>query len=246
MIGILLLIILQSLFPIQCLNCSDVNHSNRYGVYARRDRNGGRSYWVYDRNGSEWRFHLEERNGQMDISRFDDSIFSYDQRIVNRFSNYFIQKGIYGVYNCEMYTNSTRIVCRVDYWANEWSLREETVALDFKYSLVFKTYPMENWNLKATYLMAYNRENKSDRVRLRMIEYDGATDGVYVETDQIEEILFIKEMNDSLFSQIDSMVDYNWDHKRGLTGHMLWFNIDHKYYYCFQPEGQSLSEQVIN
>ena len=96
--------------------------------------------------------------------------------------------------------------------------------------------------------MAYNREDKSDRVRLRMIEYDVIieTDGVLVERDQIEDIRFIREMNDSLFSQIDSMVDFNWDHKRGLTGHMLWFNIDHKYYYCFQPEGQPLSEQVSN
>ena len=94
--------------------------------------------------------------------------------------------------------------------------------------------------------MAYNRHNKSDRVRLRMIWFEG-TNRVFslrIERNQIEDIQFIKEMNDSLFSQIDSMVDYNWDHERGLTGHMLWFNIDNKYYYCFQPEGKPLSEQV--
>ena len=147
MIAILLLI-LQSLSSVFCLNCSYVRESNGMGVYVRRDKNGGHSYWVYDRDGSEWRFYLEERDGQMDINRFDDNIFSYDRRIVNRFSNYFRQKGIYGVYNCEMYTNSTRIVCRVDYWAHEWRQREETFSLDIKYSLVFKTYPKENWNLE--------------------------------------------------------------------------------------------------
>ena len=95
--------------------------------------------------------------------------------------------------------------------------------------------------------MAYNRNNKSDRVRLRMVDYDDGLPkyGVYVETDRLEDIQFIKEMNDSLFSQIDSIIDFNWDHKRGLSGHMLWFNIDHKHYYFFQPERQPLSEQVF-
>ena len=247
---ILLLIILRSLSSVLCLNCSDVRQSNELGVYVRRDRNGGRSYWVYDRNGSEWRFYLEERDGQMDINRFDDNIFSDDRRIVKRFSNYLAYGGNYAIYNCANNITSAinLIVCRVDYWNGIWRQKEETFSLDIEYSLVFKTYPKANWDLEATYLMAYNRHNKSDRIRLRMFVFDGTVVnyGVYVEKDQIEDIRFIKEMNDSLFSQIDSMVDYNWDHKRGLSGHMVWFNIDHKYYYCFQPEGQPLAEQVIN
>ena len=67
---------------------------------------------------------------------------------------------------------------------------------------------MDNWSLNATYMMAYNRNNKSDRVRLRMVDYDDGLPkyGVYVETDRLEDIQFIKEMNDSLFSQIDVLL----------------------------------------
>ena len=250
MIAILIFIILQSLSSVLCLNCSDVKQSNGLGVYVKRNWSHGRSYWLYDRNGSEWRFYLEESNGQIEMN-FDDQTFSYDPRIVNRFSNYFDYKDFYCIYDCTMNTNSTQIVCHLVYWKLKWKEKKETVwyqTLAIKYSLIFKTYPMENWGLKATYLMAYNRENKSDRVRLRMVDVDDASTkyGVYVETDGIEDIQFIKDMDDSLFSQIDSMLDYAWNHERGLTGHMLWFNIDHKYYYCFQPEGQPLSEQVFN
>ena len=213
----------------------------------RRDKNGGRSYWVYDKNGSEWEFNITEKNGQMDIDHIDDKTFSYDRTIVNRFSNYFAYKNNYGVYNCEMNRNSIEIVCRVQYLINGWKQTTKTADLHVKNPLVFKSYPMESWNWKANYWMAYNRHNKSDRARLRMFKLDGqwVEHGLYVERDRIEDIKFIRYMNDSLFSQIDSMVDYAWDHERGLTGHMLWFNIDHKYYYCFQPEGQSLSEQVL-
>ena len=228
----------------------------------RRDTNGERSYWVYDRNGSEWRFYLEERNGQIDINRIDDEAFSYDRRIGNRFGNYFYYNwpgAIYSVYNCLMRTGSSEIECRIEYYvstkslSSKWYSTKRTVRLDIENPLFFKIYPMENWGVKARHLMAYNRHNKSDRVRLRTMDTDSLlyreqeqNQGVYIETFDLEDIQFIKDMNDSLFSQIDSMVDYNWDHKRGLTGHMLWFNIDHKYYYCFQPEGQPLAEQVIN
>ena len=96
-------------------------------------------------------------------------------------------------------------------------------------------------------MMAYNKHNKSERVGLDMLEI-GSRSMVYnivIRKDNLPDIEFIEDMNYSLFRQIDSMLDYNWDYERGLTGHMLWFNIDHKYYYCFQTEGQPLSEQVI-
>ena len=248
-------VILKSLSSILCLNCSHVRQSNELGVYVRRDREGGHSYWVYDRNGSEWEMHLKETNGEMDIDGYDDKTVGY-QGITNRFGTYFYYKwptSIESVYNCLMRTGSSQIGCAIEYNARfKWFFTKRTVRLDIKNPLVFKIYPMENNGVKARHLMAYNRHDKSDRVRLRMMDTDNLlyvmeenNQGVYFEAFDLEDVQFIKEMNDSLFSQIDSMLDYDLDHKRGLSGHMLWFNIDHKYYYCFQPEGQSLSEQVF-
>ena len=248
MIAVLLLIILQSLSSVLCLKCTDLRQNNGLGVHVKRDEISDRSYWLYDRNGSEWRFTVEEINGKTDID-FDNKTVSYDRTIVNRFSNYFEYEDFFCINNCAMNINSTRIVCRVNYTSlgwSQWEVAEWHQTLDIENPLVFKPYPKEDSGLKATYLMAYNRHNKSDRVRLRMVDFDDASPkyGVYVETEQIEDIQFIREMKDNLFSQIDSIIDYDLDEERALTGHMLWFNIDHKYYYCFQPEGQPLSEQV--
>ena len=153
MIAILLLIILQSLSSVLCLNCSYVKESNGMGVYVRRDRNGGQSYWIYDRNGSEWQFHLEEKNGQMGIKEFEDEIFSYDRNIINRFSNYVIYKtlGPGSTYNCHVTSfNRSWIECSVDYGdMSSWYFRKERLKLDFENPLIFKTYPMENHKLEA-------------------------------------------------------------------------------------------------
>ena len=86
---LILLFILQSLSSVLCLNCSDVRQSNGFGIYLWRHPNGGRIHWIYDKNGREWKFNLTEKNGQMDIERFDES-FEYRRREVYRFSNYFV------------------------------------------------------------------------------------------------------------------------------------------------------------
>ena len=94
-------VILQSLSSILCFNCSDVTQNNKLGVYVRRDRESRHSYWIYDRNGSEWRFYFEETNGEMDIDRYDDKTVGY-QGITNRFGNYIYYKwpdAIYSVYD---------------------------------------------------------------------------------------------------------------------------------------------------
>ena len=69
--------------------------------------------------------------------------------------------------------------------------------------------------------------------------------GIETSKDNLADFAFITDINESLFSQIDSTLDYYRDPDRGLSGHMLWFNTDHKHYYCFQPAGKPLSEQVI-
>lgn len=54
---------------------------------------------------------------------------------------------------------------------------------------------------------------------------------------------FIDELNTSLLTQLDGVVDFNFDDK---SGFLLWFNINGRLKYCFQPESKKLSDDVRN
>ena len=248
MIDILLLIILQSLSSVLCLNCSDVRQSIGFGVYTRREPNGSRSYWISNKKGSEWELYLNESNGQIDIERISDETH-YDNRTgIIRFSNFVQFQQFFVSYNCHSYVKpmSLNSIIACDVTQTEEHSKEVTqqkFGQLFRYQnrLIFKTFPMRNDISLGIHWITYNRHNKNDRFKLGFYRIQSSDYELYIVRHDLPDIEFIRQMNDSLFSQIDSMIDYNWE---GMTGHMLWFNIDHKHYYCFQPEGQPLSEQV--
>ena len=229
----------------------------------RREPNGSRSYWIHNKKGSEWELYLNESNGQIDIERISDEIHHYNQNVTVRFSN-FVQFQhsssidhhwthlFFVSYNCHIYIvfiNREVIYCDITQTEehNSQLIRPKIGrgnSFPFENPLIFKIYPMQNDLPLASHWMAYNRHDKSDRFRFRFelqliesFDYE-----LYKDRNDLPDIAFIRQMNDSLFSQIDSMIDYHW---KRLTGHMIWFNIDHKHYYCFQSEGQPLSEEVL-
>ena len=245
MMNLVLLILLQSMSSVLCLNCSNVRQSNGFGIYVRRDLNGGRSYWIYDRNGKEWEMYLKETDEQIDIDGFQGNSVAYDKQMVNRFGNYMHNylKGQRIVidrvsYICYNPINSSLIVCNFTKFKNKPISITKDVKI--KDPLIFKTFP-KAIEPRDNHLMAYNRHNKLDRLRIRMTNDPDIE--VLIEKLRLTDIAFIRDMNDTLFGQIDSIIDYHSE--RGLTGHMLWFNIKDKHYYCFQPEGKPLSKQVI-
>ena len=246
----ILLFILQSLSSVLCLNCSDVRQSNGFGIYVKRETKGGRSYYIYDKNGREWKFNLTEKNGEMDIEKFDES-FGYTREKVKRFSNYYAHTIYYLPYNCYITIDTNRIICHTQKTSIiEHKLIVSGVDLNVKNPVVFKTFPKINSGYDGRQMMIYNKNNKSDRIRLQMLRLEYSTSdnkyfGIETKNEDLEDIPFIEDMNDTLFSQLDSTLDYDLDHKRGLSGHMLWFNIKEKHYYCFQPEGKPLSEEVF-
>ena len=242
----ILFILLQNLSSVLCLNCFDVRQSKGFGIFVRRDKNGGRSYWIYDRNGKEWEMYLKEKDEQIDIDGYEDKSVAYDEQMVNRFGNYMHNylKGQRIVmdrvsYICYNPINSSLIVC--DFTKFEDKPISISKDVKIKDPLIFKTFP-KTIEPRDNHIMAYNRHNKLDRVRIRMTNDPDIK--VLIEKYGLTDIEFIGDMNDTLFSQIDSIIEYHSE--RGLSGHMLWFNIDHKYYYCFQSEGKPLSEQVIS
>ena len=244
----ILLFILQSLSAVLCLNCSDVRKSKGFGIYTRRKPNGERSNWIYDKNGREWKFNLKEKNGEMVIESIGKESLDYGLRVENRFSNYFEYGKLSVAYNCYIPINSHRIVCDfVSTLNDKREISTTDVDLDIENPVVFKTYPKSVQDYYGRQMMAYNKHNKSERVGLEMLEI-GSRSMVYnivIRKDNLPDLEFIEDMNYSLFRQIDSMLDYNWDYERGLTGHMLWFNINYKYYYCFQT-GRKVTLRTSN
>ena len=127
MFAILLLIILQSVSSGLCLNCSDVMPSKGFGVYVWREPNGTRSYWIYDKNKSEWELYLNESNGQIDIERISDERRYDNRKGMIRFSN-FVQfrhwsdsqiddhdyHWFYVSYNCHIYILALSITQVID------------------------------------------------------------------------------------------------------------------------------------
>ena len=192
----------------------------------------------------------------IDIERISDERHHYDRSGTIRFSNFVKFRHssdidnhrthwFYVSYDCHIYTNTKIIVCNVtqtEEHSNELLRLKIGQLFLFINPLIFKKYPKQNDLPLASHWMAYNRHNKSDKFRLELQHIESFDYEMYKDRNDLTELAFIRQMNDSLFSQIDSMIDYNW---KGLSGHMLWFNIDHKYYYCFQSEGQPLSEQVL-
>ena len=253
MFAILLLIILQSLSSGLCLNCPEVKKRNNLGVYVRREPNGTRSYLIIDRMGKEWKLYLNKTNGQIDIESVSEESqrnFHYGRKLLFTNFVYFQHSDYYNnmSHDCRIIINTYVIECFVTQEqenSNELTLFQSRKKLGFSNPLVFKTYPMHNDIPLGNQWIAYKRYNKSERVRIVISEIQDLDNNLYIKQKDLTDIAFIRQMNDSLFSQIDPIIDYNLDHKRGLSGHMLWFNIDHKYYYCFQPEGQPLSEKVL-
>ena len=151
--------ILQCLSSILCLNCSNVRQTSGFGVYVKRDLNGGRSYWIYDKNGSEWEFFLTESNGQMEIKDFSNTTNSYDKRWAIRFGNNIEQLNDRVSQMCY---NDSKIECYL-----RWNHKTEKswVSLDMRNPLIFKTFPKSD-NIEGNQYMVYDRHNKSDRLRL--------------------------------------------------------------------------------
>ena len=249
---LLFIIILQSLSSIVCLECSDVRQSKGFGIFTKRDSNGSISHWIYDKNGKEWQFFLTERNGTINIDGFDDKSVSYDKRMINRFGNYLqekdrttgeVKKKVSLI--CYNQINNSSIFCNITTNDNKSFVVSKFLQIDNP--LIVKYIPGSHRlsNSLMTYTM-YNRNNKRDKLMLEMRRNESAMLDftIVIDTTFGSDWKFITEMNDTLFGQIDSILDYEVNNKEQ-NGWMLWFNIDDRHYYCFQTFRAHLSEQVF-
>ena len=246
------IIILQSLYSVLCLNCSDVTQSNGFAIFNKRDSNGNLSHLIYDKNGKEWQFFLTDSNGTIEISGFDNESTTYDNRMNNRFGNYMQNYPERISLMCYNEINSSSIVC--DYTINGDEQFDMSMHSPINNPLILKAYPgYQSYKFGGLFVM-YNRNNKSDRYffETKRVENDEILFSFEIEwkdkrSDSKEwnsSVDIIRQMDDKLFARIDSILDYE-GFNTGLTGHMVWFNIRDKYFYCFQPFGKRLSEQVF-
>ena len=236
------IVILHNVSSVLSLECSDVRQSKGFGILTKRTLNGGHSHWISNKNGSEWEMHLNETKEQMFIERFDEKSVLYDKRMVNRFGYYLLIQTFNPIIKvsqmCYYDINNSSIVC--NFPSNDNKSFAISKYLPINNPLIFKEYP--EWDNYYTVFMAYNRKSKSDRyaIEIRGSLSDNVGFDIVIYKERKLDSSFITDMNDTLFGRIDSILDY----KNNKGGWMLWFDMDDRHYYCFQPFGKSLSEQV--
>ena len=107
-------------------------------------------------------------------------------------------------------------------------------------AVILKPFPSVLKYPKGSYVLAVNRDNKNEKIKIDF------TPDLMIRTEicdqQCPNIAFIDQMDDQLFKGFDSAVEFR---NSSLSGHLLLFNINNKPFYCFQPEGQPLSRQVL-
>ena len=185
--------------------------------------------------------YLNETEVQMFINGFDKTNVLSDKQMVNRFGNYMQRlNSIERISQmCYYEINNSSIVC--NYTLNDNKSFAISKYLPINNPLIFKEYrELDNY---YTVFMAYNRKSKGDRysIEMRSSLSDEMGFDIVKHKEEMLDSRFIRAMNDTLFGRIDSILDY----RNNKIGWMLWFNIGDRYYYCFQPYGKPLSEQVF-
>ena len=108
--------------------------------------------------------------------------------------------------------------------------------LYYEESLILKARPS---NKKDDWVLVFNKRNKTRFMRTYYrLMITCVSDDCFVPH-------FVTQMNDTLFAQIDGVVDFNFTgSKGGKSGWFVLFNIDDRPMGCFTFEGEDLSPEV--
>ena len=252
MIVFLSIVIFLCISSIDCLNCSDVipdGHYDGLTIY-KLFRNSTEENWMFNRHRNKWRFTVSlDDNEELTIHSIDNSS-TIEDNIDNQF-------GLYYRFIDDNSTYGNAIQCRIEKHLVEFNLKcryqnteltsgailaDNYNSTKFNFtteSLILKPFPSQVNYPNGSYVLAINRDNRTERLKISF------TSDFEIETDicdqQCPNILFIEQMDDKLFRQLDSTVVYRKDN---ISGHLLLFNINERPFYCYQPEGQLLSRQV--
>ena len=221
---------------------------------------------MFNRRGHEWQFNITF-NGSDVIDHFGEPVSVWLDNTFER-ELYFKADHIldYDIPNAKIKVETIEVFCTLlkhnIYYTDfdcfiiviNGGYEEEKVQqwLNFTHNSVFLrpkpsmfSEPLD----RLTYgfdVLAINRDNKYERMKIRFNKLFHANKEICGKTN-CPVIPFIdgpnstNKISDQLFRQLDSVVEYR---NGSIYGHLLFFNINNRPFYCLQPESQPLSQQV--
>ena len=234
--------------------CSLIKPNGSYkglGIYHRwYERHEGKAeYVMFNRAGYEWKFEItgSPQTGlkEMNISLIEGSLKRVDDRnVVNRFGIY-VEEG--SLPSLKDYVGECSVLESVEQGYNiscqEYKSQTKIINLpkDLINVVIMKVSPRENWVLSlGSYVLLISKDKKSH------LFYDPTANTLTSECglsrSKCKIPQFVGQLNDSLFENIDGVVDYNYG--KGYSGWLVLFSIDQTLKYCFTAENQNISEEV--
>ena len=268
--SVTLLSIYLCISSIDCLNCSNVVVDGQYvglRIYSNISAVDNwlddyiQETWMFNALGEKWRFNVsvyDDKQGRDGSLDFEDTVSPIDKSVEQIFGVYYrYEEGKSNhLVSCSIIksdgNNFRCVFLRVEDRIKQVMAKTQIKGvLNFTFnSVILKPIPSQEYYRQyesASYVLAIDRDNKTNRIKMTF------TPENQIETEvcdqQCPHIPFIEQMDDKLFGQLDSAVEYITEYtylneSKSFADYILLFNIDERPFYCFQPVKKPLSRQV--
>ena len=268
--SVILLSICLCISSVDCLvNCTEVVVDGQYtnlSVYNEPTIDSSATKrlinWMFNRRGRKWSFDISfDDNKDGIVHNFGDPVeYNYsDRRVLYYRSEHDFRWDGFGAINihCPIHPKDTFMSCYMISSSERNRRPSKTVEepIKFNYNSVFlRPIPSMfsqrlHHSITEWYLLAISKDNRNERTKITFTREQTIRQEKCNQTNSVQcpVIPFIdgptptNTMSDQLFKQIESVVEY----KNGsIYGHLLFFTINNRPFYCLQPESQPLSQQV--
>ena len=251
---------------IDCLfDCSKVGVDGNYtdlSVYTNGWSESGYDYRLFNRtSGQEWKFTVSFDDSKDGIVHIEESVDS--NKLVNGIEKHLFVRSNDSLEDlnagCDLMAQDIEpdIRCHIEVWYRPSSPSRNKIikcnktfnqSLNFSHNSVFlRPIPGLNKYLDASYLLVVDKDNRTERMKILFtseceLQFEICQPINFAQCPAMQFIEgFPPFMSDQLFSRIDSVVEYR---NGSIYGHLLFFTINNRPFYCLQPESQPLSQQV--
>lgn len=238
------LAIVFCLKSVLCFDCQVLNRTKGFRISVHFDSNGLSAYRLWDKNGSEWPVVLKEINGQIGVE-FGEQSSPYDPQMTNRFGLNCESHSI----NCE-FRGQNRSYQTIGCVCGADVPKSFELYYFFDDPIFLKPRP-DTEGRTHCYFVGLNRNDKSESFEIPGLDTYCQTNRpsipLSLKRGSKTPLKFLNQMPEQLFKQIDSIVEYNLRDRSyvdRMSGHLLWFDIDGRNYYCTQPKDKDLSSDV--
>ena len=207
---------------------------------------------IFNSQGNGWRFTIsfdDNKDGIVDVVVDRGILHNETVEKVLGFRWQYYSSGAFLAVSCHLKTQYYEydLFCQISTLSYLQYSKSADVnhTLNFSHNSVFLR-PV-SYHPNGTYMLVIDKDNRTRRMKVIF------TTNLTIESEicepnnwvQCPVIPFIDgptpPMSDQLFKQLDSVVEYQ---NGSIYGHLLFFTINNRPFYCLQPESQPLSQQV--